>query len=68
MIIPNRLNAGLFYPICIGDVLLQTYRIVHKLGHGESSAVWLARDTQNENYVALKIMICGNEGEDEYNM
>jgi len=40
---PQRYTAGLFYPICIGDVLLHTYRIVHKLGHGESSTVWLAR-------------------------
>jgi serine/threonine protein kinase len=45
-----------------------TYRIEHKLGHGESSTVWLARDIKNEKDVALKIMIPGNEGEDEYSM
>ncbi|KAN0077553.1 Protein kinase-like domain containing protein [Elaphomyces granulatus] len=63
---PQRYTAGLFYPICIGDVLLHTYRIVHKLGHGEFATVWLARDIKNEKDVTLKIMIRGNE--DEYNM
>ena len=47
---------------------LQTYRIEHKLGHGGFSTVWLARDIQEEKDVALKIMIPGNAGEDEYKM
>ncbi|KAN0086870.1 Protein kinase-like domain containing protein [Elaphomyces granulatus] len=57
-----------YYPICIGDVLLQTYRIEHKLGHDDFSTVWLARDIQEEKDVALKIMIPGDAGEDEYKM
>ncbi|WEW61765.1 hypothetical protein PRK78_007259 [Emydomyces testavorans] len=28
-------QPGLYYPICIGEVLAQTYRIEHKLGHGK---------------------------------
>lgn len=59
---------GLYYPICIGDVLAHRYRIEHKLGHGGFSTVWLARDIQAEKDVALKIMIPGKAGEDEYNM
>jgi hypothetical protein len=55
------LTAGLFYPI--GEVLVETYRIEHKLGDGR---FWLARDIQNEKDVALKIMITGNMGEDGY--
>jgi hypothetical protein len=35
----ERYTSNLFYPICIGDVLEDTYRIEHKLGHGESSTV-----------------------------
>jgi serine/threonine protein kinase len=57
-----------FYPIRIGDVLEDTYRIEHKLGYGKSSTVWLARDIKKGKDVALKIMIPGDEGEDEYSM
>ena len=66
----QRYTAGLFYPICIGEVLVETYRIEHKLGDGRFSTVWLARDIQNEKDVALKIMINQDveEGEDEYSM
>jgi serine/threonine protein kinase len=64
----NKLGSGLYYPIRIGDVLNRTYRIEHKLGHGSYSTVWLAHDIQKRRDVALKIMISGNAGEDEYNM
>jgi serine/threonine protein kinase len=51
-------------------VLEDTYRIEHKLGHGEKSAAWLARDIKKQKDVALKI--AGNQGENqgenEYNM
>ena len=58
----ERYDLGLYYPICIGpicigDVLVQTYRIEHKLGHGGYSTVWLAHDIQKQKDVALKIMI-----------
>jgi len=66
--IVNNYSRDLYYPICIGDVLVQTYRIEHKLGHGGFSTVWLARDIQEEKDVALKIIISGNAGEDEYKM
>jgi serine/threonine protein kinase len=53
-------------------VLEDTYRIEHKLGHGESSTVWLAHDIKRGKDVALKIMIAEykgeDEGEDEYRM
>jgi hypothetical protein len=61
-------REGSFYPICIGDVLDDTYCIVHKLSHGRSSTVWLARDIKEQRDVALKIMIFWDEGEDEYSM
>jgi serine/threonine protein kinase len=64
----ERYDLDLYYPICIGDVLVQTYRIVHKLGHGGYSTVWLARDIRQQKDLALKIMIHGNSGEDEYDM
>jgi serine/threonine protein kinase len=50
-------------------VLVQTYRIEHKLGHGCFSTIWLARDIQEEKDVALKIIISsGGVGEYEYKM
>ena len=61
-------DQGLYYPICIGDVLVQTYRIEHKLGYGGCSTVWLARDIREQKDVALKVLIHGNSGENEYDM
>jgi hypothetical protein len=49
-------------------VLEDKYRITHKLGHCEKSAVWLAHDIKEQKDVALKIMIARNEGENEYSM
>ena len=57
-----------YYPICIGEMLVDRYIIVHKLGHGSFSTVWLARDMEKERDVALKILITGDQGEYEYNM
>jgi len=46
-----------FHPITIGDHLHGRYRIVHKLGFGAYSTVWLARDERADRYVAIKIAI-----------
>lgn len=66
----NINDAGFMYPICIGDVIetrtqgvehvLERYRIVHRLGHGSSSIVWLAHETEHRKTVALKIMNAGD--------
>ncbi|KAN0085593.1 Protein kinase-like domain containing protein [Elaphomyces granulatus] len=61
-------GSGLYFPICIGDVLNQRYCIEHKLGHGSYSTVWLAHNIQEKRAVALKIIVSGNAGENEYNM
>lgn len=40
-------QPGGYHPISIGDTFDQgRYRILHKLGYGGSSTVWLARDQQ----------------------
>ncbi|KIY62911.1 kinase-like protein [Cylindrobasidium torrendii FP15055 ss-10] len=50
-------TSGGFHPINIGDIFFfarQKYRILHKLGRGAFSTVWLAR-SRSEQFVALKI-------------
>lgn len=64
--IPERYEQGLYYPIYIGEVLFDRYRIEHKLGHGNYSVVWMAYDLRDHKEVALKIMIPRNKGEREY--
>ncbi|KAL2208181.1 kinase-like protein [Sarocladium strictum] len=50
-------RPGGFHPVHINDDLDDgRYRIMHKLGHGESSTVWLARDKVAKKWVALKIV------------
>jgi serine/threonine protein kinase len=52
-------TAGGYYPLQIGHRLgpLQRYHIVHKLGHGGSSTIWLALDELMARYVAVKIAV-----------
>ncbi|KAI1737187.1 kinase-like domain-containing protein [Xylaria scruposa] len=48
-------QPGGYHPIQIDDRLHNRYRIVHKLGYGTFSTVWLALDEQNSKYVAVKV-------------
>jgi hypothetical protein len=45
-----------FHPVHLGDVFGGRYRVVHKLGFGGFSTVWLARDALKNCWVALKIV------------
>jgi serine/threonine-protein kinase SRPK3 len=59
-------RPGGYHPIHISDLIgeLNRYRVVHKLGHGASSTVWLCRDRRDATYVAIKIMISSIQVED----
>ncbi|KAF8810776.1 kinase-like protein [Phlegmacium glaucopus] len=49
-------RPGGFHPVVIGDVFAQGhYRVVHKLGFGGSSTVWLARNRPGK-LLTLKVM------------
>jgi len=53
-------RPGGLHPIDIGDILADRYSIVHKLGHGGWSTIWLAKDQQLQKYVAVKLGIAGS--------
>ncbi|KAK6209855.1 hypothetical protein QIS74_11439 [Colletotrichum tabaci] len=51
----DEFKAGQYYPANIGDVYDEKYQVLGKLGFGSTSTVWLARNLQDHDYVALKI-------------
>ncbi|KAL9103285.1 MAG: hypothetical protein Q9163_001663 [Psora crenata] len=53
----ERYREGGYHPIQIGDQFSSNrYRIVHKLGYGSYSTVWLARDAHQDRYVSIKVV------------
>lgn len=50
-----RYGPGGYHPVSIGDRLGARYRVLHKLGHGSYSTVWLARDEKLQKLVAVKV-------------
>lgn len=56
----NLYPKGFCYPISISDIIVERYRIIHKLGHGAFSTVWVAQDMTENRDVALKILMLGS--------
>ncbi|KAI1424333.1 kinase domain protein [Xylaria sp. FL1777] len=54
--LPDYLPAR-YYPVRIGEVFVNRYQVVGKLGFGASSTVWLAHDLSQKCHVALKVFI-----------
>ncbi|TKA76118.1 hypothetical protein B0A49_03666 [Cryomyces minteri] len=53
-----RYRPGGYHPVHLGDFLSNgRYEVVHKLGFGGYSTVWLARDHHLKRYVAVKIVV-----------
>lgn len=51
----ERYQPGGYHPVHIGEILAGRYRVVHKLGYGTYSTVWLTHDMQEATYTAVKI-------------
>ncbi|KAK6223466.1 Serine/threonine-protein kinase spk-1 [Colletotrichum tabaci] len=50
-------EPGGFHPVHLGDTFDGRYKVVHKLGFGGFSTVWLARDSASDKWAALKIVV-----------
>ena len=42
-------------PVHVGEILLDRYIIIQKLGWGHFSTVWLTKDLKYNSYVAIKV-------------
>ncbi|KAG6111619.1 hypothetical protein E4U13_004738 [Claviceps humidiphila] len=60
---PNEYTHGGYHPVSLGDTFdSKRYSILRKLGYGQRSTVWLARDLKCQRYVALKILRADSYG------
>ncbi|CAG9329969.1 unnamed protein product [Blepharisma stoltei] len=48
-------RPGGYHPIMLGDIFLNRYEVVQKVGWGHFSTVWLCKDLKYNTYVALKV-------------
>ena len=48
-------KVGGYHPVHVGEIYLNRYMVLQKLGWGHFSTVWLAKDIKFETYVALKV-------------
>ncbi|KAI1952753.1 hypothetical protein LOZ12_002320 [Ophidiomyces ophidiicola] len=54
---PDYYKAGGFHPISLGDRFKNDQNtILRKLGYGQYSTVWLAKDSKHQKYVAIKVL------------
>ncbi|KKZ60978.1 hypothetical protein EMCG_04402 [[Emmonsia] crescens] len=65
--LPNY-NPANYYPAHLGQVLVDRYQIVGKLGYGVTSTVWLGRDLLEARYVTLKISTASSKRNNEINI
>lgn len=49
-------RRGGYHPVKLGDLFLQRYHVIRKIGWGHFSTVWLCWDLDEKRYVALKIV------------
>ncbi|XP_077132396.1 SRSF protein kinase 3-like [Ranitomeya variabilis] len=58
---PAEYCPGGYHPVETGETLNRRYQVIHKVGWGYFSTVWLCRDLQKKKYVAVKISKSGKK-------
>lgn len=54
-------NGG-YHPVHIGDIFSAgRYEVIHKLGNGSYSTVWLCKDIPQQRYVSVKVTVSESE-------
>ncbi|KAM4582952.1 SRSF protein kinase 3-like [Fundulus diaphanus] len=53
---PSDYGIGGYYPVEIGDIFVDRYQVLKKLGWGHFSTVWLCWDMATKRFVALKVV------------
>ncbi|XP_039263594.2 SRSF protein kinase 3-like isoform X1 [Styela clava] len=53
---PNDYCKGGYHPVRIGDLFVNRYHVVRKLGWGHFSTVWLCWDMKLKRFVAMKVV------------
>ena len=48
-------KIGGYHPVHVGEILMDRYVIIQKLGWGHFSTVWLTKDLLHGSYVAMKV-------------
>lgn len=61
----ERYSSGGYHPLSLNDYLNGRYQIIHKLGYGAFSVVWLARDDRTDSNVAIKVLTAENDRSNE---
>ncbi|PGG99297.1 CMGC/SRPK protein kinase [Helicocarpus griseus UAMH5409] len=63
---PSLYGEGGFHPISLGDTFdAGRYEVLRKLGYGQYSTVWLARDFKHQRFVAIKALRADRYGKSE---
>ncbi|KAI1912232.1 hypothetical protein LOZ61_003394 [Ophidiomyces ophidiicola] len=52
-----------YYPVKIGQIFNNRYRLIAKLGYGAYSTVWLSWDGRASEYISLKVSVRVNNAE-----
>ncbi|KAF2099418.1 kinase-like protein [Rhizodiscina lignyota] len=51
-----------YYPVKLGDIYNNRYKVRGKLGYGGSSTIWLASDIKENRFVVLKVFALSRRG------
>ncbi|KAJ3496429.1 hypothetical protein NLJ89_g10488 [Agrocybe chaxingu] len=52
-----RYQPGGYHPVRAGEIYNERYRILHKLGWGQYSTVWLVQDMRDQRLATMKILV-----------